>query len=89
MKYLCKLLGTFCLKIYFVEQSYPCFDGDVRVVDTSDGYFCDGQQSITGIVSVCLNGSYVPVCNSGFSLQDAQTYCQNFYYDSSNASEYM
>ena len=76
---------SFTLFHFPTATPYICSDGEVTIANRSSGYFCDGRDVETGIFSVCVNGSYVPVCSNGLSSQDAQNYCQ--YYFGSNTGE--
>ena len=57
-----------------------CFDGDVRLFNLSYTYD-NGQQTVQAHVLVCLNGSYLPVCDLGWDDRDAQVVCNQEYGD--------
>ena len=56
-----------------------CPEEQFILTDFISGIHCNGEDiGVTGLVSVCLNEAYVPVCNSGFDLEGAQKFCDNY-----------
>ena len=53
-----------------------CSDGDIRLFNLNYTYD-NGLQTVQAHVLVCLNGSYLPVCDLGWDDRDAQVVCNN------------
>ena len=60
------------------DPSFGCDDGRAILIQGMHGQYCNTSGSVTGILSVCVNQEYVPVCSSGIDLQDAQSYCEKY-----------
>ena len=61
------------------ETRDHCIEGRAGLTEEAFGYDCSGKSSLTGIISVCLNQVYLPVCNSGLDLEGAQRFCEEYY----------
>lgn len=84
-------IATFlCVELFFfffpMADTYTCYDGEVSNVDRSYGYDCKDTRIETSTIYICVKGKFVALCKSEFGLQDAQTYCQDYY--GSGACEY-
>ena len=72
------------LSFLMPDTPFTCYEGDVISVDGTYASLCNGSNIGIGRIAVCVNGSYIAVCRSGFSSQEAQAYCQNYYGASSS-----
>ena len=62
-----------------LPESRPCFDGDVRTVNTTfSSYEVNGDffNIENGTFEVCLGGVYGSVCDLGWSNEDAAVLCR-------------
>ena len=66
----------------------PCYDGQISLIDESvSNAFTNDSNSypytLSGIVSVCLNGTFGAVCANGWDDRDAVVVCLTLgFYDS-------
>ena len=55
-----------------------CYNGSVRLRNQTS--FFDGRgYTSQGRVDVCLNGTYLPICDLGWDSRDAQVVCNQFF----------
>ena len=55
-----------------------CYDGQIRLFNSNYTYN-NGLQTVQGHVLVCINGSYLPICDVGWDDSDAQVVCNQRY----------
>ena len=60
----------------------PCYDGELLLANSTYSYI-DGYNFYGGRVEVCYNGTYRPVCDNGWTDNDAAVVCNSVGYDSS------
>ena len=62
--------------------SFPsCYDGQLRLGNTSFVYNTDGTSYLQGRVEVCINETYGAICDVGWDQLDAQVACRQFGYN--------
>ena len=52
----------------------PCYDGQLLLANSTYSYI-DGNYFYGGRVEVCYNGTYRPVCDDGWTDNDAAVVC--------------
>ena len=60
----------------------PCYDGELLLANSTYSYI-DGYNFYGGRVEVCYNETYRPVCDNGWTDNDAAVVCNSVGYDSS------
>jgi hypothetical protein len=72
--------GVRCLEV--PTPTSPCYDGQLLFENTTSSYTDDGYYVYGGRVEVCYNGTYGPVCDEGWTDNDAAVVCMNMGYNS-------
>ena len=57
-----------------------CFEGDLRLVNTSFG-FVNGMTTVYGVVQVCINRQFGYVCSEGWDDREAEVACRTYNYN--------
>jgi hypothetical protein len=60
----------------------PCYDGQLSLANSTYSYTVNGSYFYGGRVEVCYNGTYGPVCDEGWTDNDAAVVCMNMGYNS-------
>ena len=58
-----------------VVCTLTCAEFDVRAGNTTLEYTQDGSPAYETYVEVCINGTYVAICDLGWDDTDAQLFC--------------
>ena len=62
------------LSFFHIYIIIVCYEGSVRLRNQTS--FFDGRgYTYRGRVDVCLNGTYLPICDLGWDSRDAQVVC--------------
>ena len=57
-----------------VTPTSPCYDGQLQLANTTYSYI-NGSYFYGGRVEVCYNGTYSPICDDGWTDEDAAVVC--------------
>ena len=63
----------------YFSVNAACIDGPVRVVDYDFNYNYD-DYVLRGRIEVCYNGTYYPLCEEGWTGDDAAVMCKYWGY---------
>ena len=64
--------------VWTVSYIIACTNGEVRLQNVTYSYPND-QTVVQGRVTLCINGSYQPICDVGWDDVDAQVLCNERY----------
>ena len=80
-------IATFLARLKYIAKSSttgpPCPEFDLRFTNSTYDYSgtFPVYTVISGNLEICLNGTYVAICDVGWDDEDAQNACNNFGYN--------
>ncbi|CAI7991477.1 Deleted in malignant brain tumors 1 protein, partial [Geodia barretti] len=87
-------VGVWCIEDSTATGTTSCYDGSVRLENSTYGYY-NGTYLYGGRVEICYNQTFYPVCDQGWTDNDAAVTCSNlgyyyYYYrsEAANGQEY-